>query len=244
MGHRHPCEKNIRPCRASNRRRQPLNHLLMSESIPHTKPEVFILESLYLDNEKSEKDGELLSRTLAMYGKKPIYYYFRTERELEELIELFKISKYRYLHISCHGSGTEIHTTFDKMTYLRFGQIVSGALNNKRLFVSACEVGNDLFATAVSGSNAGLYSIIAPSTVIHFNRSAAFWSAFYFLMFDIDSKKMKRKMLVERLEKIVQLFDVHLHYTWNSAHEKRFVSKVFEPKPIIAAKASHQSVSR
>lgn len=202
----------------------------MSSGTPHTKPEVFILESLTLDNEsKGMKDGLLLSQALRLYGKKPKYYYFRTERELIELIALFKASKYRYLHISCHGSAASLHTTFDELAYQRVGQILSGALNNKRLFVSACEAGNELFAAAIYGSNPGLYSVLAPSKVIHFHRSAAFWSAFYFLMFDFDSTAMKRKTLRTRLSATVTLFDVYLHFTWNSAHEKKFKSELLAP---------------
>ncbi|MCZ7556094.1 MAG: hypothetical protein M5R41_06810 [Bacteroidia bacterium] len=202
----------------------------MKNGTPHTKPEVFILESLTLDDEgKDQKDGLMLSQALHLYNKKPKYFYFRTERELINLIALFKESNYRYLHLSCHGSAASLSTTFDELDYGSVGRILGGTLNNKRLFVSACEAGNDLFSAAICGSNPGVYSVLAPSTAIHFNRSAAFWSAFYFLMFDFDSTSMKRKTLRNRLLATVTLFDVQLHFTWNSAHEGRFKSELLVP---------------
>jgi len=202
----------------------------MDSGTSHTKPEVFILESLTLkDEEKNQRDGMHLSQALSLYNKNPVYYYFRTERELQELIKQFKASGYRYLHISCHGSASSLRTTFETITYAKFGQIVKGALNNRRLFVSACDAGNSLFSDVVYGANPGLYSVLAPSTPIHFNRSAAFWSAFYFLMFDIDSSAMKRKHLTSRLETIATLFDVSMFYAWNSAHEKKFKDTIFAP---------------
>ena len=74
----------------------------MNKNTSRTKPDVFILESLRLEEEHDrKKEGLLLSRSLRIYRKRPIYYYFRTERELEELAKLFQKSCYRYLHISC-----------------------------------------------------------------------------------------------------------------------------------------------
>ncbi len=199
--------------------------------VPHTKPEVFILESLTLDDERDDlQDGLLLYRSLQLYGKRPEYYYFRTEKELKELAEVFEQSHYRYLHLSCHGSSTEIATTFDELTYARFASIFSGKLNNKRLFASACSLGNEQLPIAVKAKNGGLYSVLAPSTPIAFDRSAAFWAAFYFLMFDLDSQRMKLGTMKTRLVAISELFNVNLHLTWNSAHEKKLMSMEFSAK--------------
>ncbi len=131
---------------------------------PHTIPDIFILESVELKDEaKRRNDGWLLAEALRLFKKRPIYYYFRTERELEELAAEFTSSRYRYLHVSCHGSATTIETTFDSITYQRFARIFAKRLNNRRLFVSACEVGNELFGLSMKGSSPGLYSVLRRS---------------------------------------------------------------------------------
>jgi hypothetical protein len=194
-------------------------------NVPHTKPEIFILESLSMEDEKADRrDGYVLYQVLKMYNKSPIYYYFRTEKELVALAEEFARSKYRYLHFSSHGSECAIHTAFDTISYPRFAQIFEKKLNNKRLFVSACEVGNDLFATCIAGTNPGVYSILGPSERIEFNRSVAFWSSFYFLMFDYDAKEMKLKPLKENIEASAKLFDTNFHLVWHATELKKFCS--------------------
>src|SRR4051812_29448548 len=78
-----------------------------------TVPEVFIIESLELEDEEEGREGAVLAAVLKMCGKNPLYYYIRTEAELEMLAGKFKESGYRYLHISCHGGDDALHTTID-----------------------------------------------------------------------------------------------------------------------------------
>ena len=47
-----------------------------------TVPEVFIVESLGLaDERKDRREGEVLAAVLRMCGKNPLYYYIRTQAE-------------------------------------------------------------------------------------------------------------------------------------------------------------------
>src|SRR4051794_9671160 len=79
-----------------------------------TKPEVFIIESLDLDDEKEQRfEGKIISQILALSGKQCEYYYIRTRREFEEMLKQFANSGYRYLHLSCHGSSRALQTTYD-----------------------------------------------------------------------------------------------------------------------------------
>src|SRR5205823_1613375 len=103
-------------------------------------------ESLDLEDEKEEsREGAVLAAVLKMCGKNPLYYYIRTEAELELLAGEFKTSGYRYLHISCHGSDRSLNTTIDPIGYEDFATIFKGHLNDRRLFVSACSAGNKEF---------------------------------------------------------------------------------------------------
>ena len=74
-----------------------------------TKPEVFIIESLdFVDEEKERFEGQILSSILKLGGKRPKYYYFRTRRELVEILKIFGRSRYRYLHLSCHDKACQL----------------------------------------------------------------------------------------------------------------------------------------
>src|ERR1700741_3625319 len=83
-----------------------------------TVPEVFVLESLELNDEADERrEGAVLAAVLKMCGKNPLYYYIRTKAELKFMAEEFTRSGYRYLHLSCHGGQTSLATTLDSVSY-------------------------------------------------------------------------------------------------------------------------------
>lgn len=180
---------------------------------PKTAPEVFILESLDFDDERNNRyEGKILSDVLLLCGKQPEYFYFRTKEELPHLLKLFKESKYRYLHLSCHASDDGIATTLDSLTYGEFATILKGRLRLRRLFCSACELGNKDFARAVSDLNKGMHSIIAPSCEIQFDHAAAIWAAFYVSAFGANDKAMKSKDIGRRVGGLAKLFPVEFFF--------------------------------
>ena len=177
--------------------------------IQETFPEVFILESLTLADERKRRlEGRVLADVLRMCGKSPEYFYFRTEQELEQLILEFRRSGYRFLHLSCHGNDSELATTYGHVAYTRFAQLSAGHLQNRRLFVSACEVGNELFSELVSAKNRGMYSIASPKVSIPFDKAVALWSALYVHMFSVDESYVKAKDIDEALTSLCSLFDI------------------------------------
>lgn len=194
-----------------------------------TEPEVFIIESLNIDDEeKGYFEGKVLADILRMCGKKPIYYYFRTKSELQMLVLMFRESGYRYLHLSCHGSNTNIETTLDSISYIEFSEMLEGLMKNRRLFVSACETGNELFSTVVSGRNKGMYSIAAPSEKIGFDHAVALWSAFYVKAFSIDKSSMKRRHIDSALRKLCELFEVKFHWSFYRAKQDEWAHKIIQ----------------
>jgi hypothetical protein len=123
------------------------------------EPDVFIIESLELDDEKNNRfEGKILSDILHLGGKKPIYYYIRTKKEFKKILEIFGESEYRYLHISCHGNTTSLSTTLDALPFDEFAMMINPYLSEKRLFVSACSAVNEGLAKAVI-PNSGCYSL-------------------------------------------------------------------------------------
>ncbi len=179
--------------------------------------EVFIIESLTLrDETKQRHEGAVLASVLRMCGKKPMYYYIRTKAELVHLADEFDASGYRYLHLSCHGNDESLDTTLDSITYAEFATIFKDRLKGRRLFVSACSAGNQLFAETVGGKNSELISVAAPSEDIDFDDAVAFWSSFYVRTFKQNSKSMNSSRVADSLKSLAVFFKAPIHFSKKS----------------------------
>ena len=196
-----------------------------------TIPELFIIESLRLeDEEKKRQEGEILSRMLNLSGKsKTKYYYIRTKRELDEIVDIFDESQYRYLHISCHADESTMSTTFDEITYLELGEMLEPCIDNRRVFVSACEMANYKLAKKLL-KNTGCYSLIGPSRTINFDDAAAFWISFYHLMFKANERGMGRKNLQWCITELSALFNEPINYFASSRSSKQGFKRIRSKK--------------
>lgn len=197
-----------------------------------TKPETFILESLEHEDEKADRlDGKILYDVLKLHGKKPLYYYFRTQRELIEFAKIFRESGYRYLHLSCHGGEDIVQYTFGQSSYKDFAGIFEKKLHNRRLFVSGCNLGNMDFAKEIFSTNGGMYSVTAPTKRIYFHQSVSFWSAFYYMMHAWDSSAMKKQRLNQVFTQLATLFEMPLaHYFRDMGQGAAVVEQLFSAK--------------
>ena len=176
------------------------------------KANVFIIESLKLQDEKNERfEGRFLSQILHLGEKETLYYYIRTTRELEEIMRLFGKSNYRYLHISCHGSTTSLSTTLDEISFKELGQICQPYLNNKRLFISACETVNGKLAAELFSSS-GCLSIIGPNKDIFFDDAAIAWATFYHMVFKENPRGMTERIILRALKTIKDAYGVKMRY--------------------------------
>ena len=177
-----------------------------------TQPNVFIIETLDFDDEKEDRfEGKVLSTILQLNGIESEYYYIRTKQEFDEIIFKFDESTYRYLHISCHGSPESLETTLDSIEFEELGKMLSPCLDEKRVFVSACEMVNSKLAKSLIGDS-DCYSVIGPSSPVNFSDATIFWSTFYHLMFSYNNKAMKRNEIKAVLEQITELFSVPINY--------------------------------
>ena len=158
-----------------------------------------------------------------MCGKNPLYYYIRTKAELEHLADEFEASGYRYLHLSCHGNGEALDTTLDSISYSEFAKIFKNRLKGRRLFVSACRAGNELFAETVGGRNSELISVAAPSEDIDFDDAVAFWSSFYVRTFKQNLNSMNSNRVAESLKSLAAFFKAPIHFSKKSSGKKGWV---------------------
>ncbi len=199
----------------------------IEQRMPKTNPEVFIVESLSLEDEAARRqEGAILSRMLKLSGKvNTKYFYIRTERELEEIVDLFDDSQHRYLHLSCHADRTSMDTTFDCISFKKLGEMLRPCLRNRRVFVSACEMANrNLAEQLLSGT--GCYSLIGPSKAINFDDAAAFWVSFYHLMFKANERGMGRKNLQWCITELSALFGEPINYFSSSKSAKKGFKRV------------------
>jgi hypothetical protein len=190
----------------------------MSTKKSASEPEVFIVESLYRKEEDANcYDGKRLHDILCLdSARRPKYYYIRTKQELKEIARLFTESRYRWLHLSCHGDDRGLGFRLDSLSFAEFSEIFSGRLDKRRLFVSACEVGVRRFAKAVFAENPECYSVVAPAHGPVFTESAVVWSAFYHLMRQRRERAMRHQDITEVLAKLGNVFPPRMsHFEWD-----------------------------
>lgn len=175
-----------------------------------SEAEVFIIESLDFDDEREQRfEGRIISEILALSGKRCEYVYIRTRRELEAVLQQFSASRFRYLHLSCHGGGDNLHTTLDAIPFKEFGQLLAPHIAKRRLFVSACSATNARFADSVMpGSDC--YSILGPDQDILFSDAAVLWASFYHVMFRADSTAMKYAAILAKAQEVANMYRVRL----------------------------------
>lgn len=185
-----------------------------------TQPKVFIIESLRFKDEKKDLfEGKVISKILNFADIGCKYYYVRTKKEFEHVIGIFRKSKYRYLHISCHGDRNGIETTLDEISFQELGLIIQGALDKKRLFISACSVMNKNLAKEILPLTE-CYSIIGPSRDIYMDDAVIFWSSFYQLIFKKNPKRIIKSTLEKTLIKLIDTFEFPIKYYSNSKNSK------------------------
>lgn len=196
--------------------------------VQRTCPKVFIIESLeFADEIHGRYEGHILSDILRLSGIQSEYFYIRTAKEFLEVVKQFHISKFRYLHISCHGGNNSIWTTLDEITFIELGEIFRDKLSGKRLFLSACSVVNKNLAKQLIPFTK-CYSIIGPVRAIGFNDAAIMWASFYHLMFKDNATSMMREGLLKNLQKVVDTFAEPFNY-FSISKKQSFKQRIIMP---------------
>lgn len=186
-----------------------------------TIPEVFIIESLrFADEERGYYEGQIISDILRLNQKQSKYYYIRTKKELRAVLEKFRDSNYRYLHLSCHANNKEMATTLDSIPFDELSTLLKPYLRERRLFVSACEMVNiNLGKLLLPGS--GCFSLMGPATRIAFSDAAIIWASLYHLMFNHAPDIMKRNILLLYGKRLTTIFGTPLNFYWYNAKTKK-----------------------
>jgi hypothetical protein len=169
---------------------------------------VFIIESLHLGD---EPDAKVMNKILNMSNIVTLYNYAHSVAEFERLLEEFKKSNFRYLHLSCHADSKGLEIDGEDYTNQRLANFLKGGMNNKRLFMSACQGANRSLANKVI-IGSGAMSLIGTPTDLYFDKAVLFWPSFYHVINKLDSEHMNRKILIKTLQKCTDLFGVQINY--------------------------------
>ena len=184
-------------------------------------PSVFVIESLSEENEKEDCfEGSFLRSFLRLSGKDVDYIYIRTARELEHALNLFQASNKRYLHLSCHANKNEIGLTLDSLSLADFARYAAPYLNNRRLFLSACEVTTLKLAREIFAEQSGCHSIIGFGDSPDIRDAALMWTTFYHEIFKDDPDKMSRVRINGVLESLAKFFKVKLQHYYPKPEEQ------------------------
>ena len=173
-----------------------------------TRPEVFIIESLrHGDN----KEGKIIESVLRMGDKVPVYRFVKTMDDLEDVAAEFEASRYRYLHLSCHGDANTFEFRFGCLSFKDFARIFGAKLKSRRLFISACGCVNvELVKLLIPSTRC--VSVVGPYGVIDFDAAAVIWASYYYLAFRNEQNLMKRPQVLKRLRRLTRLFRINLNY--------------------------------
>lgn len=196
-----------------------------------SKPEVFIVESLRFSEEEQRCEGRIISEILQRSGKDCEYFYIRTNKELQAVIKRFAKSKFRYLHLSCHGDSNSLCTTLDDLNFSTLASIIKPHLSGRRLFISSCLATNEKIAKVLM-KDSGCISILGPSRTIGFEDAAILWASLYHTLFSVDKARIKHSVLWRKAQDVANMFNVHLNYIRKTDNAKGFSMKALSPQPL------------
>ena len=174
---------------------------------------VYIIETLAISDEDAvTSEGSMIYQILSLAHVDCMYKYVRTIQEFKYFLEEFRKSRYRYLHISCHGSADRIATTLEEIPFDELTKILKSCyLDNRRLFLSACLAANEHLARLILNETQ-CYSVIGHGEEVRMDAAAIFWSSFYFAMLADNQTKLRRKEIKSVLRHCSQLYKLPVKY--------------------------------
>jgi hypothetical protein len=174
-------------------------------------PGAFIIESNQFEDEDDERiEGRVLKEMLVLSGRPVKYRYIRTKQEFKAVLGQFRESRFRYLHLACHGTNGGFALTMDTIRFADCAKLLIPVINKRRLFISACDGSRRALADPLfAGSTC--YSVIGPRGDISFPDAAIAWASFYSAMSKVNDDVMKRADIEKQLGRICKVFGVRFN---------------------------------
>jgi hypothetical protein len=192
---------------------------------------VYIVESL---RSEDFADGDVLHQILELSNITAVYEFADTVDDFKRLIQDFKTSQFRYLHLSCHANRLGIEINGEGISNKDLNDLLKGGLLNKRVFMSACKGANrDLGKKLIL--SCGANSLIGTPVDLYFDKAVLFWPSFYHIINELDQKRMKRIHLIKSLQQCVDLFNIPINYYSKIKKDKTAIRrlKIRSGKPAV-----------
>jgi hypothetical protein len=182
----------------------------------NTIPGIFLIESTYREDEQHDlRERYALEEILRLAGGRLQHHYIRTRKELKHFTTEFRESRFRYLHLACHGDRHGIGLTYDNIPFSQLAEILSPAMDGRRLFISACDSTRSALARPLFRKST-CYSVIGPRGDIRFHDATIAWAVFYSLMAKVNRNAMKQAVIRTKLQAVCDLFDLSFHAFFNN----------------------------
>ncbi len=193
-----------------------------------TFPGVFIIESTDEDDEEhNRQEGKALTAMLELARRPVLYRYIRTAKELERTLQHFRGSRFRYLHLACHGNRSGIALTYDELSMRPLAQLLAPVMDNRRLFISACQAAQRPLAEPLLSSSE-CNSVVGPANDVNFRDAAIAWASFYVLMSGSDRNRMGRANIESNLGRVCAFYGVFFNAFFHESGA--VVMKSFGPR--------------
>ncbi|TKI53597.1 hypothetical protein FC756_22880 [Lysinibacillus mangiferihumi] len=155
------------------------------------------------------------------------YRYIRTNEELQVMIKQFEKSKFKYLHLSCHGNANGIAMTLNNTyPFKEFKDMFTVKGLKKRLFLSSCSVCGENIKVGMHGSD--FISIVGPKSDIEFDDAAIFWAAFYQQMFKFENNILENDKMYEIINKMSSVLEVKMACILRNKETKKYYEKTIK----------------
>ena len=93
--------------------------------------------------------------------------------------------------------------------------MTKGILDDKRIFFSACELGNQEFSDLLKCKNPNMNSFIAMSMKPELKQLFPFWTTFFYMMDAFHKKVMKSKEIIKSLTLCATIFEMDIYCSYD-----------------------------
>jgi hypothetical protein len=185
-----------------------------------TVPGTFVIESNRFDDEDEQRQEGQVPQEMRKLTRRPaLYRYIRTRVELAAVLKQFRDSRFRYLHLACHGTGSGVALTLENIQFASLANLLVPHLNDRRLFVSACNSVRHVLAAPIFRKSS-CHSVIGPRGDITFSKAAISWASFHSVM---SKEPVKRAEIIERLDGVCRVFRVRFNAFFPEGGESKLV---------------------
>lgn len=173
-------------------------------------------------------DGQQLVAQMQALGFDTRYVRAYDKKSFKDAVSQFGDSKFKWLHISCHGADNGIELYDEKweskaswspeiVCFSEFAKLFETTLATCRMTISGCRTGNEDLARNMFMHNTGLQSVVAPAGDLPIDIAAPLWVSFYTLLIRQSrivgrDGKITAEMIEDAIKRTSKCFDIEMSF--------------------------------